>query len=163
MHSMDVFAPTPQSSMNMCSTHVLLLIESLAASRAPEQGINMTTTTTTTDTTTTEVAEAPVANLRETKRAAAAAKKQAAAEPKAEAPAKASGSKLKWTLDGERDERNRVGQTAVAPSGATYVISGSDMAWTLVVTPKGGKAETVKEGGHTACYQAAVKHHAAKA
>jgi hypothetical protein len=100
----------------------------------------------------TDVAEAPVANLRETRKAAAAAKKQAAA--------KATRTSLKWQIVGERDERNRVEQHATAADGTTYSITGADKTWTLTVTPAGGKAEVVAEGGHGKCYGAAVKHHA---
>jgi hypothetical protein len=112
-----------------------------------------------------------IANLATTRKEQTAAKKAhpaGKAAPAKKAPAKApakkaapvpTGSKLRWTLDGERDSKNRVAQTAVASDGAKYVISGADDVWKATVTVD-GKSTVLAEGGHTKCYLAAVKRHA---
>jgi hypothetical protein len=126
---------------------------------------------------TTTAPAAEIANLRETRAAQTAAKKAhpagKAAAPAKKAPAKAAaqkapakaakpaGAKLRWALDGERDSKNRVGQTAVASDGAKYVISGAGDAWQATVT-SGGKTTVLAEAGYTACYTACVRHHGAK-
>lgn len=70
---------------------------------------------------------------------------------------------LKWTLDGERDEKRRVAQRAVAPSGDQYTITGKGDAWKAVhTTPRGKETVLVENASHLRAYQACTKHHAGK-
>jgi hypothetical protein len=125
----------------------------------------MSNTTTAPEATTTDVAEP--AKAKRTRKSTTVAKaveamanadKAAPAKATKPAVAKVASTKLKWSVVGERDAKNRVEQHAEAADGTTYSITGSDKTWTLTVTRKGGKPEVVKEGSHGSCYAAAVAH-----
>jgi hypothetical protein len=113
--------------------------------------------------------KAEIANLATTRKAQTEAKQAHPAgkatpaknAPAKKAPAKApakktapvpAGSKLRWTLDGERDEKGRVPQSAGASDGATYAVTGSGKEWQATVT-RDGKVEVLAEGvSHTTAY-----------
>ncbi len=113
-----------------------------------------------------------VANLRETRKAQAAAKrtkapakaapaKKAAAKPKAEKPAEkaAAKPKIKWTIDGERDAKGRVAQHGESADGTVYQITGAGDQWKATVTPPDGKPEVLGDGvGHTKAYTLCTAH-----
>jgi len=111
---------------------------------------------------------AEITNLHAAKKAQAAAKKAhpagtaAPAKAPAEKPAietKATSTKIKWVLDGERDEKNRAAQHGTGANGVTYAITGSASEWTATATGPDGKVETLGEGvGHTKAYQLCIGH-----
>jgi hypothetical protein len=112
-----------------------------------------------------------VANLPETRKAQAQARKThpagkaapakkatPAKQPAKKSPVPAS-SKLRWQLNGAKDSKGRVAQSAVAGDGATYKISGEGDKWKAVVTVN-GKTTVLGDGiGHTRAYTLCVKHH----
>ncbi len=135
----------------------------------------------TTSTTTAPAAPAEglpeVANLHEARKAQSAAKAPAkqpekaakapakkAAGPAPEKPAeeaKAARPKLRWTLDGERDEKGRVAQHGTGADGATYAITGDGDEWQASVTGPNGKATVLGEKiRHGKAYGLCVKAHA---
>jgi hypothetical protein len=116
----------------------------------------------------------PVANLRETRKEMAAARKrhpagkQAPAKAPAEAPAKAPAKKaaptatkpagLRWTFPNGKDEF-KDGKTQIAPFGkGELAILRSGEAWKAVYRVNGKVTETLAEGSFGKCYNAAVKH-----
>jgi|SRR5271165_2373959 len=109
-----------------------------------------------------------IANLATTRKEQAAAKKAhpaGKAAPAKKAPAKKAapvpaGSKLRWTLDGEKDSKNRVEQHAVASDGATYKITGGGDSWKATVTRDGKTTVLGEKVGHARAYTLCVKHHA---
>ena len=130
-------------------------------------------------------APAPVANLHETRKALAASKRnhpatkaaQARKAPAKKAPAKAPArpaptkapalstgtpAKLKWVLDGERDEKNRVPSHADTGDGI-YAITGHDTEWRATFTRRGKVVELATKVGFVAAYTACTKHHKAGA
>jgi hypothetical protein len=111
----------------------------------------------------TENQNAPVANLRETRKQMAAAKRAHPAGKKApakKAPAKkatgTAGPKMRWTLDEERTAGNRaVPQTGVC-GDATYKIARDGEKW-KVTKRVGGKSTTLGSGlAYAASYRVAV-------
>jgi hypothetical protein len=118
--------------------------------------------------------KAEIANLATTRKAQTEAKqahpagKQAPAKALAEeAPAKQpakkaapvpAGSKLRWTIDGERSAKGAVAQHAETSDG-TYKIVASGEKWKATYT-SGGETTVLGDGvGHTRAYQLAVAHH----
>ncbi len=116
-----------------------------------------------------------VANLHEARKAQSAAKAPAkqpekaakapakkAAGPAPEKPAeeaKAARPKLRWTLDGERDEKGRVAQHGTGADGTVYQITGAGDQWKATVTPPDGKPEVLGDGvGHTKAYTLCTAH-----
>ncbi len=101
---------------------------------------------------------APVANLRETRRELAAAKRRHPAGSKPapkKAAAKAAGQKLKWQYD--RETKMQTGQTAVVGDRTYAIKPAAEGKWQGTVTV--GKTETVLvTGSFGAAYNACVKH-----
>src|ERR1700737_1564491 len=84
-------------------------------------------------------------------------------KPAEAAEAKAAKPKLRWTLDGERDEKGRVAQTGTPGDGTAYKITGSGDEWVATVASgKGRKPELLAaKVSHTSAYLACTKHNAA--
>jgi hypothetical protein len=74
-----------------------------------------------------------------------------------EAQTTTASTKIRWQLDGERDDKNRVPQHGTGAGGVEYRIAGSDKTWVATATKPGGKPVTIAEGGHTKAYTACVK------
>jgi hypothetical protein len=100
---------------------------------------------------------------------AASAKLAKAIEPKtpakpapvkkaAEKPA-ATSTKIKWTLDGEKDEHGRGAQHGTGNNGVVYAITGFGDSWKATATAEGMRAVLAEKVSHGSAYAAAVKHH----
>jgi hypothetical protein len=118
---------------------------------------------------TTQAPATPVANLRETRKEMAAARKrhpagkQAPAKAPAEAPAKKAAPKatkpagLHWTFPNGKDEF-KDGKTQIAPfADGELAILRSGEQWHAVYRVNGKVAETLAEGSFGKCYNAAVR------
>ena len=122
-------------------------------------------------------APAEITNLREAKKAQAAARRAEAAarEAKATTPdvvdhdsgvtadeKPAAPAKIKWVRDAEKDEKGRAGQHGTGSNGVEYRISGAGDAWGAIAVGKDGKVEVLGENvSHGKAYSLCVKHHAA--
>ena len=70
----------------------------------------------------------------------------------------ASGAKLRWAIEGERDSKGRAPATA-----GDYAITGGGDVWTATVK-RGGKTTVLVDGGSFGkCYNAVVSHNKAQA
>jgi hypothetical protein len=110
----------------------------------------MTITTTTAAPATKAPAKAPAKTV---------AKKAPAKAPAKKAAPTNSSSKIRWSLDGEKDNKNRAPQHGTGANGVEYRIAGSGDSWTATATVD-GKVEVLAEGGHTKTFQACVKRNA---
>ncbi len=92
----------------------------------------------------------PAQNLQAARKEQAAARRAAKAGTPRNAAAKKTGTprnapakpstKIRWQLDGERDEKGAVAQHGTGQNGATYKITGSGKEWSATVTAKGWQA-----------------------
>lgn len=110
--------------------------------------------------TSTEIA--PVANLRETRKQMAAAKKPAPAKkaaPKPPAAKPTTAAKITWKLDGEKDAKGQAEGTGTC-GDRTYRITGSGDAWKATVKVGSGKPTTLAENLKTgkAAWAKCVEH-----
>jgi hypothetical protein len=116
-------------------------------------------TTTTSAPATTAPAATKVAPAKKTAPAKAAPKKAPAKTAEKQA-ATGTSSKIKWTLDAERDEKGRLPQHGIGAGGVEYAITGSGSEWTATATVD-GKTEVLAENvGHTKAYTVCVKANA---
>ncbi len=102
----------------------------------------------------------PTAAPKATRKAPAKAPAKAAAPEKPAEQAKSPSTKIKWTIDGERDEKGRVNQHGTSPiNGLTYVVNGEGTSWSAVVTGGKGGPEVLVEGvSHTTAYLKCTAH-----
>jgi hypothetical protein len=105
----------------------------------------------------------PVANLRESKKELAAAKKPAPAKaPARKAPAKKaaakSSTKIRWTADGEKDAKGDCPATGTVGDRTYKITKAADGTWKATVKV-GSKTTVVAENAKTgrACWAACVK------
>ena len=119
-------------------------------------------------------APAEITNLREAKKAQAAARRAEAAarEAKATTPdvvdhdsgvtadeKPAAPAKIKWVRDAEKDEKGRAGQHGTGSNGVEYRISGAGDAWGAIAVGKDGKVEVLGENvSHGMAYQLCIGH-----
>jgi hypothetical protein len=111
---------------------------------------------------TAELVESMAKDEKPAKAAKAPAKKAPAKA--APAPAKQAGekqpTKIRWVLDGEKDEKNRAAQHGTGSNGVTYAITGAGDEWTATATSGGKTAVLGEKIGHTKAYTVCVRHHA---
>jgi hypothetical protein len=98
--------------------------------------------------------------------AKAKTEKPAAKAPATKAPAKkaatpaTTSTKIRWTLDAEKDDKGRAPQHGTGAGGVEYSISGSGGEWKATATVD-GKVELLAENvGHTKAYTVCVKANA---